>query len=110
MCFIVLKLKDKNTKIGENKTKDLRFYQNGNFAFLTFFHKIKFDKEDMFIRLEKNFRVPDGNRTYGLLNNGWTVYPTELRETRGELGHFSRFIWYTSCILLGSAMSKASQV
>ncbi len=31
--------------------------------------------------------VPDGNRTHGLPDTGWALLPTELRETRGELGH-----------------------
>ncbi len=33
---------------------------------------------------KEKIRVPDGNRTHGLPDTSWVLYPTELRETHGE--------------------------
>ncbi len=43
---------------------------------------------------KEKFWVPDGNRTDGLPDTGWALKPTELRETRCELGHLLG--WYVT--------------
>ena len=52
--------------------------------------------------------MPDTEYSQSLFVNRSDALAAELRETPGEQGHILGSILHASCVLLGSAMTKAS--